>query len=182
MFTIGQLAKRFKLSRSTLLYYDRIGLLCPFGRTESNYRLYSDADAERLTRIDLFRQAGVSLEDIRTLLETNTPKLRVTLEARLQTINEQIAMLRNQQRLIAKLLRDKNTLLQSGLLNKEDWVSLLRASGMTDDDMIRWHVEFERLNPQAHRDFLCSLGIADQEVDEIRDRARRLSTETRSAQ
>lgn len=182
MFTIGQLAKRFKLSRSTLLYYDRIGLLHPSGRSESNYRLYSDADAARLKQINLFRQAGVPLEEIRALLETNTAKLRVTLEARLKTINEQIVTLRDQQRLIAKLLQDKNTLLQSGVLNKEDWVTLLRASGMTDADMTRWHVEFERLNPQAHQDFLCSLGITDQEVEAIRDWARRLSAETGSIQ
>ena len=37
---------------------------------------------------------------------------------------------------------------------------------------------FERLNPQAHRDFLCSLGIDDGEVDEICGWARRLSAET----
>jgi len=36
----SQLAGRFGLSRSTLLYYDSIGLLSPSERTASNYRLY----------------------------------------------------------------------------------------------------------------------------------------------
>ena len=48
--TVGRLAKRFGLSRSTLLYYDRLGLLCPSGRSGGDYRLYEDADAQRLDR------------------------------------------------------------------------------------------------------------------------------------
>ena len=45
----GELAKSAGLSRSTLLYYDRLGLLRPVGRSESNYRLYSATDADSET-------------------------------------------------------------------------------------------------------------------------------------
>jgi hypothetical protein len=41
MLTIGRLAERFGLSRSTLLYYDSIELLSPSARSDANYRLYS---------------------------------------------------------------------------------------------------------------------------------------------
>ena len=51
MYTIGKLAKKFDLSRSTLLYYDSIGLLKPSSRTESEYRQYSEDDAARLEQI-----------------------------------------------------------------------------------------------------------------------------------
>ena len=47
MLTISQVASRFGLSRSTLLYYDTIGLLSPSLRSRANYRLYSPADVER---------------------------------------------------------------------------------------------------------------------------------------
>lgn len=50
-FRITELGKRFGLSRSTLLYYDRIGLLQPSGRTEAGYREYTRSDADRLERI-----------------------------------------------------------------------------------------------------------------------------------
>jgi DNA-binding transcriptional MerR regulator len=172
MLTIGRLAKRFGLSRSTLLYYDRIGLLRPTGRTDSNYRFYSESDIARLERIDTFRQAGVSLSDIGSILDADDDGLRTTLESRLRAINEQIAALRHQQRLIAKLLSDESVLRRTGSLDKQAWVSVLRASGMGDEDMRRWHAQFERLNPEAHRDFLDSLGIAGEEVEEIRARAR----------
>ncbi len=39
MLTVGKLAEDFGLSRSTLLYYDRIGLLQPAARTEKGYRV-----------------------------------------------------------------------------------------------------------------------------------------------
>ncbi|MFC1747364.1 MerR family DNA-binding transcriptional regulator [Pseudomonadota bacterium] len=38
MHTIGEVSKRFSISRSTLLYYDAIGLLSPSGRSNANYR------------------------------------------------------------------------------------------------------------------------------------------------
>ena len=47
MLTVGKLSEKFGLSRTALLYYDRIGLLTPAGRSESGYRLYDDAAIER---------------------------------------------------------------------------------------------------------------------------------------
>jgi len=38
--------------------------------------------------------------------------------------------------------------------------------------MWRWHVEFERLNHEAHENFLNSLGIPNEEVGEIRKGSR----------
>ncbi len=172
MLTISQLAKRFGLSRSTLLYYDRIGLLHPSGRSEANYRLYAERDVQRLMRINTFREAGVPLVEIRKLLDSGQAGLRATLEDRLRAINESIAALRAQQRLIATLLKDRTVLRHASALDKEGWVAVLRAAGMGDEDMGRWHVEFERFGPQAHEAFLCSLGIPEQEVEAIRTRAR----------
>jgi len=57
---------------------------------------------------------------------------------------------------------------RSRALTKKRWVALLRASGLNDDDMHQWHVEFERMEPEAHRDFLESLGIPKAEVRSIR--------------
>ena len=62
MYTVGQLAKLFGLSRSTLLYYDEIGLLSPSARSASNYRLYSEADIRRVRIIRfLTRRQGVTI-------------------------------------------------------------------------------------------------------------------------
>lgn len=38
--TVGRLTKKFGLSRSTLLYYDSIGLLTPAAHMKGEYRTY----------------------------------------------------------------------------------------------------------------------------------------------
>lgn len=64
MLTPGVLARRVGLSRSTLLYYDRIGLLRPSRRTLSRYRQYSEKDVQRLEQICTLRKTGLRLKDI----------------------------------------------------------------------------------------------------------------------
>src|SRR5262245_52700722 len=67
-YSISRLGLAFGLSRGTLLYYDRIGLLKPSGRTGAGYRIYSLRDYRRLERICRFRQAGLKLKEIRGVL------------------------------------------------------------------------------------------------------------------
>ena len=64
MYTIKQLCVKSGLSRSTLLYYDSLRLVQPSARSQANYRLYSDDDVKRLERVCLYKEAGVSLEEI----------------------------------------------------------------------------------------------------------------------
>ena len=168
MFTIGQVAKRYALSRSTLIYYDKIGILVPSGRSESNYRLYSQEDIKKMDRIILFRSTGLSLESIPSLLDEKGDNLNSSLENRLFTINNEIQTLRSQQKVILNILENKNLLKNTRVITKELWVSILRAAGLDETDMRNWHIEFERTSPEAHRDFLESLGIEKDEIASIR--------------
>lgn len=169
MFTIGQVAKKYSLSRSTLIYYDNIGVLSPGGRSESNYRLYSESDLKKMDRIQLYRSAGLSLDSIEQLLEKENSELDSTLEGRLLNINSEIQKLRNQQKVILNILENETLVRDSRLMTKEVWVSILRAAGLDDAGMKNWHIEFERTSPEAHQDFLESLGIEKDEVAAIRD-------------
>jgi MerR family transcriptional regulator, repressor of the yfmOP operon len=70
LFTIEQVAARTGLTKRTLRYYEEVGLLPPTGRTEGNYRRYSEEDIQRLDRIKKLRDLlGFSLADIRKLLD-----------------------------------------------------------------------------------------------------------------
>ena len=53
-------------------------------------------------------------------------------------------------------------------VNKDMWVAMLRAAGLDDRGMARWHAEFERRAPADHQDFLASLGIPEHEILRIR--------------
>ncbi|HLI68559.1 MAG TPA: MerR family transcriptional regulator [Ktedonobacteraceae bacterium] len=69
MFTIEQVAAQTGLTKRTLRYYEEVGLLPPTGRTEGNYRRYTQEDIQRLERIKNLRDLlGFSLADIREIL------------------------------------------------------------------------------------------------------------------
>jgi len=168
MYTIGKLARKFNLSRSTLLYYDSIGLLKPSARTESKYRQYSEGDAQQLERICTYRLTGLSLAEIKKVLSSPKITLARALEKRLEELNHEIARLREQQRFILGILKNRQNYRRIKIMNAETWMSLLRASGFSDEDMVQWHVEFERLAPKKHQEFLEFLCIPDEDISRIR--------------
>lgn len=66
-YRISQLADRVGVPATTLRFYDKVGLLTA-GRTPAGYRVYGDADAERVRFIAAARQLGLPLSQIRELL------------------------------------------------------------------------------------------------------------------
>ncbi|MBI5248950.1 MAG: MerR family transcriptional regulator [Desulfomonile tiedjei] len=168
MYTIGRLAKKYHLSRSTLLYYDSIGLLRPSSRTDGSYRVYSEEDARRLEQICTYRAAGVRLAEIGRVLDSSENELVSVLEQRLEELNDDIERLRQQQHLIIGLLKNSELFERMGVMSKETWVSLLLASGFSEQDMHRWHVEFEHLSPEKHLRFLKFLCVPEEEIRIIR--------------
>lgn len=65
---IGELAKRIDCKVVTIRYYEREGLLPAPARSEANYRIYSEAHAERLAFIRHCRALDMTLDEIRALL------------------------------------------------------------------------------------------------------------------
>ncbi|MDX2376595.1 MerR family transcriptional regulator [Microbacterium sp. LRZ72] len=65
---IGELAERTGLSLRTIRHYEEVGLLAPAMRTEGGFRLYAEADEERLLLIRRMKPLGYTLEEMRELL------------------------------------------------------------------------------------------------------------------
>lgn len=169
MYTIGQIAKKSGLSRSTLLYYDSIGLFSPSGRTEANYRTYTEGDRERLEQICTYRRTGLSLADIGRIMKTRGKRgVLPLLEKRVDQLNKEIRALRSQQHFIVKLLKHDRALSKIRVMDKKSWIKLLQSAGLDEAARNKWHAEFERLAPDAHQDFLESLGISAKEIELIR--------------
>lgn len=164
------MAKQFGISRSTLLYYERIGLLKPGGRSNANYRLYNDKDVKKLRRIMRYREAGLPLAAVGELIsgKMRSPEKDSALDLRLEQINSEIANLRKQQHIILQLLGKAGSPKRARILTKASWVSLLKATGLNEHDMHRWHIEFEKMSPEAHQDFLEFLGLSSKKISEIR--------------
>lgn len=65
---ISDVAKATGLSNKQIRDYEKIGLIRPSNRTESNYRTYAEADIQRLSFIRHARDVGFSLAQIGELL------------------------------------------------------------------------------------------------------------------
>lgn len=173
VLTISQLAEKFDLSRSTLIYYDKIGILKPSARSESNYRIYTEADIKTLELICAYRNTGMALKEIKKILQAKDKGITALLEKRLIALNAEIQSLRKQQQHIMGMLKTSGFKKKTRTMDKAQWVEILKFSGMDEDDMWKWHSEFERLSPESHQDFLESLNIDENEIRAIRERSRK---------
>lgn len=167
-YSISQLARAFGLSRSTLLYYDRIGLLPAPERTAAGYRRYTQNDYQRLERICMFRGAGLPLKDVQKLLFSHSAPSVKILEKRLKELESQALIIRGQQHAIIAMLEKMTDNTYGPIVDKAMWVQMMKAAGMDESSMARWHAEFEGRAPKAHEAFLLSLGIPGSEVQQIR--------------
>ncbi|HEV7555917.1 MAG TPA: MerR family transcriptional regulator [Kofleriaceae bacterium] len=68
MFTVGEMSKLTGVTVRALHHYDEIGLVRPSSRTAAGYRLYGEADVRRLHDVLVFRELGVPLDDIATVI------------------------------------------------------------------------------------------------------------------
>jgi DNA-binding transcriptional MerR regulator len=173
--TIGQLARRAGVSRTALLNYERLGLIAA-ARTETGYRVYDAPAVARMEQIRAYRATGLGLKAIAALLQGGDQASLI--ERRLHAIHREIALLREQQEVLLQLLRtdhERGTAAGGGLaMTTERWTAMLRAAGLDDDAMARWHALFERQSPQAHEDFLRSLGLEPVEIARIRGWSREM--------
>lgn len=70
LYSVGEICRITGITRKTLFYYDRIGLLVPYGRTEpQQFKLYDRGRLERLNCIIEYRRAGLRIAEIRALLD-----------------------------------------------------------------------------------------------------------------
>ena len=65
---IGQAAEASGISAKMIRYYERVNLIPPVGRTESGYRVYTDADIHTLKFIQRARSLGFSVKQMHELV------------------------------------------------------------------------------------------------------------------
>jgi DNA-binding transcriptional MerR regulator len=68
-YSVGKVANLAGVTIKTLHHYDKIRLLSPGGRSEAGYRIYEEADLQRLQQILFYRELGLALEEIAIILD-----------------------------------------------------------------------------------------------------------------
>jgi len=80
---IGEVAERTGVTQRTLRFYEEKGLLQPPSRLDGGFRLYSEADVERVERIKRMQTLlGSSLAEIKEMVEAEEVKLQLRAEYR----------------------------------------------------------------------------------------------------
>ena len=95
MMTVAQMSKRAGVSVRTLHHYDQIGLLKPTEVTEAGYRLYDDAALDKLYMILVYRELGLSLNEIGSILDAPDYDRNRVLEHQIKLMQERIEKLQN---------------------------------------------------------------------------------------
>jgi MerR family mercuric resistance operon transcriptional regulator len=110
LMTIGQLARRTNLTPRAIRHYERLGLIDPPVRSESNYRLFDSDSVERLRFVSKCRSLGFSIPEIVGLLHiTNDPnhtcaQVAELTRQRLDLIDSKMKDLLDMRRTLAKSL------------------------------------------------------------------------------
>lgn len=135
MYQISELAQQLGISRTTLLYYEKIGLISA-KRQANGYRIYSNQDLQRLKLFQQLQAGGLTLKECKASLEDRID--RPLLLQRLQALDNEIAEKQKARELLA---------------------SLLGASSMR-----RWHESMENQAPDAHFTWLTNQGFTEKQA------------------
>ena len=95
MMTVTQVRKRTGVSVRTLHYYDQIGLLKPTEVTDAGYRLYDDATLDKLYMILVYRELGLPLNEIGSILDAPDYDRNRVLEHQINLMQERVEKLQN---------------------------------------------------------------------------------------
>lgn len=96
---IGHLSEQAGVPTQTIRYYEQLGLLDPPDRTDSGYRVYAAEHLERLQFIKRAKSFGLSLEEIKQLIDMGSGglapccHLKGLVERHIDDLNRRIAEL-----------------------------------------------------------------------------------------
>jgi MerR family Zn(II)-responsive transcriptional regulator of zntA len=113
LLKIGELAKRAKVTKRTIRYYEELGLLSPSERSEGGFRLYNENDLSRLLFINRFKEIDFPLDKIKELIdsiEIGDDKAR-RVSASLSLLDKQLQQVKEE----IKNLRDTKTNIESAI-------------------------------------------------------------------
>ena len=137
--TVKAVAELAGVSVRTLHHYDSIGLLTPASATPAGYRLYTDADLERLQQVLLFRELGLPLESIRQILDGPGFDRRQALRHHYGCLAEQKCRL---ERLMALVENTLDSIERGATMETKDMFDGFDASQYEDEVKERWgHME-----------------------------------------
>lgn len=110
LLKIGELAAQTKVSRDTLRFYEKHGLILPSKRNSAGYRLYCAEDVHRISFILSAKEVGFTLNEIHQLLDLEVTKEQASCEdvkqfvdAKIEIVNQRLAEIKRVKRSLQTL-------------------------------------------------------------------------------
>ena len=139
MYKISELAEKVGLSRTALLYYEKLKLIAG-RRLENGYRVYSERDLQHVRLIQQLHLGGLTLKECKVCLESKMDK--ALIQQRLKALDAEIEQKRQSRILLAALVGE--------------------------GDLKSWHERLDKLAPDAHLDWLKTQGFSDKEALQLK--------------
>jgi len=139
LYTISELASKVGLSRTTLLYYEKIRLISG-DRQPNGYRVYTEKDLQRILLIQKLQSGGLTLKECKACLEEKVDK--ALLLERLTALDKEIEQKQQSKKLLVALIGEGDT----------------KA----------WHEDLNKRAPDAHLEWLLTQGFSDKEALQLK--------------
>ncbi len=114
----------------TLRFYDQIGLFSPSGYSHSGYRLYTEKDISRLQQILSLKELGLSLEQIKAVMDGNQLSLSDIVAIQIDRLKENI---RIQQKLLQELENVSSRMQRNEPFTVEHFMNIMRTMRMNHE-------------------------------------------------
>jgi DNA-binding transcriptional MerR regulator len=121
-YSIGEVSRICNVSRKTLRYYDKIGLIGPERDDANNYRYYSKASLLAVPVIKYYKQMGFRLEEMRSFIEGSPNNVYRAVQ---QSFTTKIQELKKEQEEIRRKY-----------ISVKDWYELILEAEMVLDNRI----------------------------------------------
>ena len=91
--TVGEVSTLLGVSVRALHHWDETGLVHPSRRSAAGYRLYCEADIMRIQQVLVYRQTGMNLADIKTVLDEPETDAMTHLRRQRELVQGQVSHL-----------------------------------------------------------------------------------------
>jgi len=147
-YLVKEFASLTQTTVRTLHHYDQIGLLRPSGRRPNGYRVYTQADLLRLEQIIALRFLGLSLREVKRILESPALTLAKSLKVQAGILAEEVRRLEGAGRALHQVLGQ----LEKG--KKVDFnkvITIIKEIQMSEEKRKNWAERF--FTPEEIKEF-----------------------------
>lgn len=149
-FTTGEFSDICGVKKQTLYHYDAIGLLKPEHKNDNLYRYYSMQQTEVFFVIEMLKDIGMSLTEIKSFLHTKNPQdtielfkeKELLLENKLLKLKQTQHIIQNKKRQIEEALKLDFDLITVKEMNAEQYVLSGSILNSTDKDYTKSVMSF----------------------------------------